>query len=66
MLIVGAKGFSKEVLEILHQNEYQKDIAFYDDVNCDVSGELYGKFKILKEPCYFREPICSIYKNSIP
>jgi len=48
MLIVGAKGFAKEVLEILHQNEYQKDIAFYDDVNSDVSGELYGKFKILK------------------
>jgi sugar O-acyltransferase (sialic acid O-acetyltransferase NeuD family) len=48
MLIVGAKGFSKEVLEILHQNEYQKDIAFYDDVNSDVSGKLYGKFKILK------------------
>ena len=37
MLIVGAKGFAKEVLEVLYQNEYKKDIAFYDDVNSDVN-----------------------------
>jgi len=48
MLIVGAKGFAKEVLEVLYQNEYKKDIVFYDDVNIDVCGKLYGKYKILK------------------
>jgi len=48
MLIIGAKGFAIEILEILHQNKYQKDIAFYDDVSCDVSGKLYDKFKIIK------------------
>jgi sugar O-acyltransferase (sialic acid O-acetyltransferase NeuD family) len=48
MLIVGAKGFAKEVLEVLYQNEYKKDIAFYDDVNSDVNGKLYGKYQILK------------------
>lgn len=48
MLIVGAKGFAKEVLEILYQNDYQKDIVFYDDVNSDINGQLYGKYQILK------------------
>ena len=27
MLIVGAKGFAKEVLEVLYQNEYKKDMT---------------------------------------
>ena len=31
MLIIGAKGFEKEVLEVLFQNKYQKEIAFYDE-----------------------------------
>ena len=48
MLIVGAKGFAKEVLEVLYQNEYEKEIVFYDDVNSDVNGKLYGKYQILK------------------
>ena len=46
MLIIGAKGFAKEVLEVLHQLD---KIAFYDDVNDDVGGLLYGKFPILKD-----------------
>lgn len=32
MLIIGAKGFAKEVLEILHQNGETEDLCFYDDV----------------------------------
>lgn len=32
MLIIGAKGFEKEVLEILFQNKHQKEIAFYYDL----------------------------------
>ena len=48
MLIVGAKGFAKEVLEILYQNEYKKDIVFYDDVNSDINSKLYDKYHILK------------------
>jgi sugar O-acyltransferase (sialic acid O-acetyltransferase NeuD family) len=48
MLIVGAKGFAKEVLEILYQNEYKKDIVFYDDVNSDINSKLYDKYYILK------------------
>ena len=48
MLIVGAKGFAKEVLEVLHQLNETEDVVFYDDVNKDAPDFLYGKFPILK------------------
>jgi len=48
MLIVGARGFAKEVLEALHQNNQTKNLVFYDDVNSDIHEKLYGQFKILK------------------
>ncbi|MBC5841477.1 acetyltransferase [Flavobacterium sp. F-380] len=47
MLVVGAKGFAKEVLEILHQNQDLDDLVFYDDVNKDISSHLYNVFPIL-------------------
>lgn len=48
MIIIGAKGFAKEVLEILHQNNQLEGLAFYDDVNDDLANLLYGKFPVLK------------------
>ncbi len=58
MLIIGAKGFAKEVLEVCHQNEELELLAFYDDVNPEVTGLLYDRFSILKSPeeaeSYFR------------
>ena len=48
MIIVGAKGFAKEVLEILHQLNQLNNLVFYDDVNNDVSNKLFLKFSILK------------------
>lgn len=48
MLIIGAKGFAKEVLEILHQNNIFDNIAFFDDVNQDTPNFLYGNFPVLK------------------
>lgn len=48
MLVIGAKGFAKEVLEVLFQNNQTENLVFYDDVNDDVPEELYGEFKILK------------------
>ena len=44
MIIVGAKGFAKELLEILHQNNQLEDLAFYDDINLTDSNLLFGKF----------------------
>lgn len=48
MLIIGAKGFAKETLEILSKTS-NKNIAFYDDVNEDIGQFLFGQFPILKK-----------------
>lgn len=48
MLIIGAKGFAKEVLEICHQNNDLDNLCFYDDVNMDLPQILYNKFQVLK------------------
>jgi sugar O-acyltransferase (sialic acid O-acetyltransferase NeuD family) len=48
MLVIGAKGFAKEVLEALHQNNQTDNLVFYDDVNVDAPKFLYGQFKILR------------------
>jgi len=49
MLIVGAKGFAKEVLEILYRKNDTENLVFYDDVSNDLPNLLFGKFKILKK-----------------
>lgn len=48
MLIIGAKGFAKEILEVLHINDNLSNIAFYDDVNDYQVYKLYNQFDILK------------------
>lgn len=48
MLIIGAKGFAKEVLEICHQCEDLKNLVFYDDINIDIGTHLFNQFEILK------------------
>lgn len=48
MLIIGAKGFAKEVLEILHQKCATQDLCFYDDINKNISDKLYGLFPVIK------------------
>uniref|UniRef100_UPI0040495D5E NeuD/PglB/VioB family sugar acetyltransferase n=1 Tax=Flavobacterium sp. TaxID=239 RepID=UPI0040495D5E len=48
MLIIGAKGFSKEVLEILIKNHDETaNLAFYDDINFYKTSFLFDKFPIL-------------------
>ncbi len=47
MIIVGAKGFAKELLEILYRDYRYKDIFFYDDVNKEQPDLLFNKFKII-------------------
>jgi len=48
MLIVGAKGFAKEVLEIFHQKDETENLFFYDDISNDIPDFLYNQFKVLK------------------
>ena len=46
MLIVGAQGFAREVLEVVNQLNELKDLVFYDDVNKELPDKLYGRFPI--------------------
>jgi len=48
MIIAGAKGFAKELLEILYRDYRYKDISFYDDVTQGLPDTLFGKFSIIK------------------
>jgi sugar O-acyltransferase (sialic acid O-acetyltransferase NeuD family) len=48
MIIAGAKGFAKELLEVLYRDYRYKEILFYDDVSLGLPDTLYGKFKIIK------------------
>lgn len=47
MLVVGAKGFAKEVLGILYQLNLCENLVFYDDVNKYETPVLFDKFLIL-------------------
>lgn len=48
MIIIGAKGFAKEVLEIVWQKNQNEEIVFFDNISKDIQGLLFGKFRILK------------------
>ncbi len=50
MLIIGAKGMAKELLEILSNEMLLKDneIVFFDDINTQ-NEMLYDRFKIIKD-----------------
>lgn len=63
MLIIGAKGFAKEVLEVMFQNNKTEDIVFFDDVNEDVFGKLYDRFLILKTTEQVEEYFNQISRN---
>ncbi|MFC6224885.1 acetyltransferase [Hymenobacter artigasi] len=47
MLIIGAKGFAKEVLEVFSQRKELTGLAFYDDVSADAPPLLYDRFPVL-------------------
>ncbi len=49
MLIVGAKGFAKELLEVIYQNNLNEEIAFYDDVSNDLPDLLFERYRIIRD-----------------
>jgi sugar O-acyltransferase (sialic acid O-acetyltransferase NeuD family) len=59
MIIVGARGFAKEVLEILYQLNEFENLVFYDDVNKDLPKLLYDQFPILKS----KEQVSHFFKT---
>jgi sugar O-acyltransferase (sialic acid O-acetyltransferase NeuD family) len=48
MLIIGAKGFAKEVLEVVHQLRQLENLAFYDDVNDNIPSKLFDQFPVVR------------------
>lgn len=60
MIIVGAKGFAKEVLEILHQRNEVEDLFFYDDISNDAPKFLFDRFKVLRS----KKEAIDIFKNN--
>lgn len=47
MLIVGAKGFAKELLEVITQSDPDAELLFFDNVTEDLE-DLYGRFKVIR------------------
>lgn len=50
MLVVGARGLAKEVLDMLLLNKQMNNLVFYDDVNLEDPDLLFGQFPILRSP----------------
>jgi sugar O-acyltransferase (sialic acid O-acetyltransferase NeuD family) len=61
MLVVGAKGLAKEVLQILEENEENKNLVFFDDVNLDMPQKLYNEYPILRSD----EEVLKQFKSDI-
>ena len=55
MLIVGAKGFAKEVLEIFLQKNETQNLFFFDDVTKEGADVLYKRFSIIKNDKHVAE-----------
>src|SRR5690606_39234651 len=48
MLIVGAKGFAKEVLEVCRQLDLLDQLCFFDNISKDISDQLFNEFVVIK------------------
>jgi sugar O-acyltransferase (sialic acid O-acetyltransferase NeuD family) len=48
MIVVGAKGFAKEILEILAQRAELDNLFFFDNVSEDNPDLLYNRFPVLR------------------
>ena len=48
MIIAGAKGFAKELLEVVYQADNQVKLAFFDNVSADLPSRLYARYPVLR------------------
>jgi len=48
MIIIGAKGFAKELLEVCHQLGRTENLVFFDNVSPDLPELLFGQFPIIR------------------
>jgi sugar O-acyltransferase (sialic acid O-acetyltransferase NeuD family) len=63
MIIVGAKGFSKDVLEVFHHTDALHGIAFYDDINIHSQRLVFDRFPLLSSEGDVKQHF-KIYGNS--
>jgi len=47
MLVVGAKGHAKEIIEIINESYTDGSVAFFDNVSKDLPELIYGKYKVI-------------------
>lgn len=47
MIVVGSKGFAKELLGVFHQLDKLTDLIFFDNINIINNDLLFNKFKII-------------------
>ncbi len=48
MVIAGAKGFAKEVFELIYSTDKQAHLAFFDNVSDDLPDRLYERYAVLR------------------
>lgn len=48
MVILGAGGFAKEILQVVEHNYANEPLAFYDDLSTNLPKLLFGKYPILR------------------
>lgn len=48
MLIIGAKGLAKEILEIFHQLDQLDNLCFFDNISVNIPMRLFGRFPVLR------------------
>ena len=62
MVIIGAKGFAKELLTVLQWNNEIKNLFFFDNINKDISDLLFNEFPVIKS----FEKLEKHFKNNSP
>ncbi len=48
LLIIGAGGFAKELLETVVQADIARDIYFYDDVSAETNDKFLGEYPVIR------------------
>lgn len=64
MVIVGAKGLAKEVLEIFAQRNQLDRIYFFDNISDDIPPILFGRFPVIRTIDLLKKTFDSINDNS--
>jgi sugar O-acyltransferase (sialic acid O-acetyltransferase NeuD family) len=49
IIIAGASGFAKELLEIIVRDYAYDEVKFFDDITDDVKNYLYQKYEVIKD-----------------